>query len=430
MRIPVPPNRVRRTEPTSAETRSHQRRRDPPCRVEWRRTAELAGEHAARDTSTGARAVDIDSGRVRIEFDALRHGQRRDDTGLGGDLADAVANRRATVRDGHRVECGAYRTSVEGQHRKQRADDSDGRRGHRTSRIPTAQVAAPAIGVVGFLNGIVTNLLNPFLAPAPNTPEPVTPATWAVLGWVRRNFFNQAPTITYNPTTTVQTGQTVTGNIGATDPEGDALTYTVTQGPAARHADDRPGDRQLHLHTQMTSITMRRRLDSFTVSVTDGKFNLLSLFSPHSDQETIDLTVLNPTVERVIVNMPDGITNPVNPRFRKTESPSTSPAHRPAAVAARSIRSTSMARTCEVRHLWPLAPTVRDGTCVADQPSETRSVYGRVRARSGAHQTNPAPRYSILEPDGFNGRGSPARFRQRHHAAGGGATLPGLPAES
>jgi hypothetical protein len=84
---------------------------------------------------------------------------------------------------------------------------------------------------VGFLNGVVTNLLNPFLAPAPNTPEPATPVIWAVLGWVRRNLFNQSPTITYNPTTTTQTGQTVTGNIGATDPEGDALTYTVTQQP-------------------------------------------------------------------------------------------------------------------------------------------------------------------------------------------------------
>ena len=74
-----------------------------------------------------------------------------------------------------------------------------------------AQVAAPVPGVVGFFNQVVANLLNPFLAPAPDTPEPLTPIAWAVLGWVRRNLFNQAPTITYNPTATVQTGQTVTG---------------------------------------------------------------------------------------------------------------------------------------------------------------------------------------------------------------------------
>ena len=84
---------------------------------------------------------------------------------------------------------------------------------------------------MGLLNAVVTNLLKPFLVPAPNTPEPITPVVWAVLGWVRRNLFNQSPTIKYDPTTTAQTGQTVTGYIGATDPENDALTYTVTQQP-------------------------------------------------------------------------------------------------------------------------------------------------------------------------------------------------------
>ena len=68
---------------------------------------------------------------------------------------------------------------------------------------------------MGLLNAVVTNLLNPFLAPAPNAPEPITPVVWAVLGWVRRNLFNQSPTIKYDPTTTAQTGQTVTGYIGA-----------------------------------------------------------------------------------------------------------------------------------------------------------------------------------------------------------------------
>jgi Bacterial cadherin-like domain len=96
---------------------------------------------------------------------------------------------------------------------------------------PTAQVAQTGSGVVGFLNQVVTNLLTPFVAPAPNTPQPVSPVGWAVLAWVRRNLFNQAPTIAYNRETTVQTGQTVTGYIGATDPEGDPLTYTVTQKP-------------------------------------------------------------------------------------------------------------------------------------------------------------------------------------------------------
>jgi Tol biopolymer transport system component len=179
---------------------------------------------------------------------------------------------------------------------------------------PTAQVAAPAVGIVGFLNGIVTNVLNPFLAPAPNTPEPLTPVVWAVLAWVRRNVFNEAPTITYNPTTTVQTGQTVTGNLGATDPEGDALTYKVTRGPqyGTLTIDQATGN---FTYTPDDIDYDAAQTDSFTVSVADGKFNLLSLFSPHSAKARIDVTVLNPQVQRVILNLPDGITSPANPRY-------------------------------------------------------------------------------------------------------------------
>ena len=52
------------------------------------------------------------------------------------------------------------------------------------------------------------------------------------------------------------------------------------------------------------------------MSVTDGKTNLLSLFGvPHNDQKTANIAVLNPIVERVILNMPPGITRPVNPRY-------------------------------------------------------------------------------------------------------------------
>ena len=183
-----------------------------------------------------------------------------------------------------------------------------------TAVAPTAPVSAPTVGLVGFLNGIVTNLLNPFLAPAPSAPEPFTPVIWAVLGWVRRNLFNQSPSIG-DPTTTVQTGQTVTGNIGATDVEGDALTYTVTQGPqhGSLTIDQATGD---YTYTPDDIDYEAAQTDLFTVSVNDGKANLLSLFGQsHSAQTSIDVTVLNPTVERVILNMPPGVTHPNTPRF-------------------------------------------------------------------------------------------------------------------
>jgi hypothetical protein len=180
---------------------------------------------------------------------------------------------------------------------------------------PITQAVAPVVGIVGFFNNIVTTLLNPFLAPTPTTPGPVVPIAWAVLGWVRRNLFNEAPTITYNPATTSQTGQTVTGSIGAVDPESDTLTYTVTQAPTNGTVtiDQATGK---FTYTPNDINYDAAQSDSFTVSVTDGKTNLLSLFGvPHSDQASIGLTVLNPTAQRVIVNLPAGFTNPQIPRF-------------------------------------------------------------------------------------------------------------------
>ena len=184
--------------------------------------------------------------------------------------------------------------------------------------VPSA--VSPVVGVVGFLNSVVTNLLTPFLSPAPNTPDPLTPVVWAVFAFVRRNFFNEAPTITYNPT---QTGQTVTGTL-ATDPEGDALTYTVTGATQVNETTwvTDTGTFTINKATNTFTYTPNDidydgvQTDSFTVSVTDGKTNLLSLFGvPHTDTEKINIAVQPPTVERVILNMPADITKPVNPRY-------------------------------------------------------------------------------------------------------------------
>ncbi|WP_076182380.1 Ig-like domain-containing protein [Mycolicibacterium fortuitum] len=178
---------------------------------------------------------------------------------------------------------------------------------------PKSPVSTPT-DPAGVLNGIVTNLLNPFLAPSPDSPEPFTPMAWAVLGWVRRNLFNQAPVVS-SPTTTVQTGQTVTGNIGVTDAEGDELTYTVTEQPkyGTVTIDQETGE---FTYTPDDINYDAAQTDTFTVSVTDGnKINLLALFKPRTAQKDVDLTVLNPTIERVILDLPDGIKNPNTPRF-------------------------------------------------------------------------------------------------------------------
>lgn len=179
---------------------------------------------------------------------------------------------------------------------------------------PVVQAQNPAEGVLGVLNGIVTKVLNPFLAPPPDSPEPFTPFMWAALAWVRRNAFNQAPVVS-SPTTTVQTGQTVTGNIGVTDAEGDELTYTITEQPkyGTVTIDQETGQ---FTYTPDDINYEAAQTDTFTVSVTDGdKINLLALFKPRTAQKDVDVTVLNPTVERVILDLPDGITNPNTPRF-------------------------------------------------------------------------------------------------------------------
>ena len=187
------------------------------------------------------------------------------------------------------------------------------------SRHPVAVVAPktqpPARNFVGVFNGIVSNLLSPLTSTAPDTPEPANPVVWAVLGWVRRNLFNQAPTMTSNPVTTVQTGQTVTGSIGAVDAEGDALTYTVTTGPkyGTVTIDQQTGE---FTYTPNDIDYDAAQEDSFAVSVTDGhRINLLSLFSPRTAHKDLDVTVLSPQVERVILDLPDDVTHPNTPRF-------------------------------------------------------------------------------------------------------------------
>jgi len=182
-----------------------------------------------------------------------------------------------------------------------------------SAQLAAPVAAAPATGLVGFLNAIVTNVVNPFLGAAPTTGDPLTPAVWAVLAWVRRNLFNQAPVI--NNITTEQTGQTITGKIVASDGEGDRLTYTVT--PVTQEPHDLTIDQATGIFTytpKNINYTAPQPV-SFTVSVTDGKFNLLSLFRPHADTEKISLAVQPPTAERTIVPLPAGFTNAAIPRF-------------------------------------------------------------------------------------------------------------------
>lgn len=290
---------------------------------------------------------------------------------------------------------------------------------------PAVQTGLPGTGFVTLLNNLVTSILNPFLAPAPDTGDPFTPVAWALLGWVRRNLFNQSPVVTA-PTTTVQTGQTVTGKISVTDPEGDALTYRVTQQPklGTLTIDQATGT---YTYTPDDINYTAIQQDTFTVSVSDGKFNLLNLFGSRSVQDDVDIDVLNPTVERVILNMPAGITKPVNPRYSE-DGQSILFSGTPSAGGRSEIYqihidgTDARCLTCGI-----------DGPTIAgSDPSLPVNIRKPVPFYDGSGRVvvlldNPEPRYAIFEPAGYNGIGSPGRIVNVFTPDGGGANLPGLP---
>jgi Tol biopolymer transport system component len=255
---------------------------------------------------------------------------------------------------------------------------------------PSAQPAAA--GPAAILNEIVTTLLNPFLKPPPNTPGPIVPVVWALLGWVRRDMFNQAPTIS-SPTTTVQTGQTVAGNIGATDVEGDALKYTVTQGPkyGTLTIDQATGN---YTYTPDDINYSAAQTDSFSISVGDGKFNLLTPLSSHTAKATEGLTVLNPEVQRAILNIPAGVTMPVNPRYSE-DGQSVFFAGFPAAGGRQEIYQINIDGTDAKCLTCGIAPSV---TANLGKPVPFTDGSGRVivLVDSGAQS---GPTYSVLQQD-------------------------------
>ena len=78
--------------------------------------------------------------------------------------------------------------------------------------------------VVTYLTGIVSSLVNAVLSPfAAGIPAlPADPSAWSLLAWVRRELFNESPTLTYDPVQSTQSldgdgDVVVTGSVGLTD---------------------------------------------------------------------------------------------------------------------------------------------------------------------------------------------------------------------
>ena len=163
---------------------------------------------------------------------------------------------------------------------------------------------------------LVTNILSPLLSPSPNTPA--APALmWAVLAFVRREIDRTttsqaaapavtqtltsqdiggapearmatfaaaaAPVLPNKPPTAAPTfgepdlgnNGAVTGNLNATDPNGDALTYTIGSAPKKGNATVTETGGFIYTPTpearHAASGTPKDDFDQFTVTIRDGR---------------------------------------------------------------------------------------------------------------------------------------------------------------
>ena len=120
------------------------------------------------------------------------------------------------------------------------------------------------------VKSLVGAVLSPFAAGLPAGPVG-PPSAWAVLAWVRRELFNATPRIADDGETTQTTTGQVLGNVGASDPDGDPLRYTVVGRPingGTVQIDQTTGD---FIYRPTNAMAATGGTDSFTVVVDDQR---------------------------------------------------------------------------------------------------------------------------------------------------------------
>ena len=167
--------------------------------------------------------------------------------------------------------------------------------------LNTTASQAPALPdtISTLVTSLVSALLSPFVSTGPNAPaEP--PLLWALLGFVRREFFNGTPDATNDSVNTLEdTSLTFNPRVNDVDADGDPLAITgVTQalhGTVTKNADGT---------VTYTPNANYNGADSFTYTVTDesstdghihglGGFlsGLLGGDAGHTDTATVNVTV-------------------------------------------------------------------------------------------------------------------------------------------
>lgn len=134
----------------------------------------------------------------------------------------------------------------------------------------SARQAAPPATSVNVAAGLVTATLAPFLAPV--APAAPAPGLWGLLAWVRRQiqhtFFNRTPTTAYNPAENIELADgVITGDLRAADPDGDPLTFIVTEAP--EHGSVVVNRDGTFVYTPNADFA-RFGSDTFTITVDDG----------------------------------------------------------------------------------------------------------------------------------------------------------------
>jgi large repetitive protein len=164
---------------------------------------------------------------------------------------------------------------------------------------PVGALFAAPIALVNATANLMNAALVSLLTPAPGAPAD-PPVLWAILGWVRRQFVNETPTITYSVGAPDASGN-VKITLGQTDADGDALTYTATNGSQGTVALDPDGHTLTYRPGAGATGT-----DTFTVTATDansgfhlhglpGLLNLVSFGILGNAGHTASTTVTVPT---------------------------------------------------------------------------------------------------------------------------------------
>jgi len=187
---------------------------------------------------------------------------------------------------------------------------------YRASKPDSEPDAAPGRAIAAVAAMAV---VSPFLDTGPSGKTVESPFLSALLAWVRRTFFNKSPSFAYDPAANVQGPYgVITGNVGAVDPEGDAIAYSVVRGP--EHGTVVIDQATGHFtYTPDLDYAQAGGTDTFVVRVTDNVWSLRDLFSwDHGSPKApiaVSVESILPSAQRFIVPLPNELVQPQNAVF-------------------------------------------------------------------------------------------------------------------